>query len=388
MGGVGSKCCGASAAPKDKNDKYIDDVEYEPVNVPSIDEAFTPAFEVLQTAVATNNALWKSVDTVKLVGSVLLGALSSELAIKESSVKFALVKEDDAGERLTVAEVHGGAEAVVEKSEADFKLVKEKPEANAAIEACSAALAKLNDALKEASMVGVKVGPGNRLECVAGDVGNDAAAKKQLDEAKLAVQGFNNTYFGVKNQLVMMGLSGGLSQALTEMVTNIKALVQDVKPTVNINYEKLMEGELDLKPDLGVNVQKIANTCPKKVKKCVDAVFGEKFLTTGEPMSEGGLMGTLVDTAKQSAELMSKCNESMEAVKALASDPAALITKAKEAGFEQMAAMKVPGKVAKNAKNASKTPLILADLFKTIKEVSQEVKTGLAGASGTVADAS
>eukprot|EP00966_Prymnesium_polylepis_P030500 709831-Prymnesium_polylepis.1 len=48
--------------------------------------------------------------------------------------------------------------------------------------------------------------------------------------------------------------------------------------------------QLDIKPDLGISHSKIANVCPKKLKKVLDAVFGEKFLTTGDPMSEGGLI--------------------------------------------------------------------------------------------------
>lgn len=140
-----------------------------------------------------------------------------------------------------------------------------------------------------------------------------------------------------------------------------------------------MEGELDIKPDLGINVQKIASACPKKVKVCLDALFGEKFLTTGDPMSEGGLIATLVDTAKQCAALMSKFNEIKDGIQALVSDPSAIVEQAKAAGMDPMSAMKVPGKVSSNAKTALKTPIILAELFKTLKEVSGEIKSGLCG---------
>ena len=107
-----------------------------------------PAFEMLATAVSVNNAMWQTVDTVKLVGSTLMGAMTTELVIKESSVKFVVVKEDDAGDKAPVAEIVGGTAADV-KSEPDYKKVTDMAEANAAVEACSAQLVKLNDALKE-----------------------------------------------------------------------------------------------------------------------------------------------------------------------------------------------------------------------------------------------
>lgn len=391
MGGAGSKCCGGGGSvPKDKNDKYLDEIEYESLGVPSIDDALAPAFDMLATVVNVNNAMVQTVETVKLVGAVLMGAMATELEIKESSVRFVVVKEDDAGEKFPVAEVIGGTgpETTVLKSEADYKKVTETAPALAAVEACSAQLLKLNDALKEASMVGVSVGPGNRLKYVAGDISaDDAAAKKQLDDAKLAIQGFNNSYFTVKYQLVQMGMSGGIGAAISEMITEIKKIVSDIKPTLVVNYEKLQEGELDIKPDLGISHSKIANVCPKKLKKVLDAVFGEKFLTTGDPMSEGGLIGTLVDTAKQCAELMSKFNESKDALQELMSDPSGIVTKTTEAGFSQMQAMKMPGKVASNVKQAMTTPIILAGLFKTIKDVAGEIQAGLSGTAGAAADA-
>jgi len=270
-----------------------------------------------------------------------------------------------------------GPETTVLKSEALYKKVTDKPEALAAVEACSAALGKLNDALKEASMVGVQVGAGNRLKYVAGDVADDAA-KKQLADAKLAIQGFNNSFFSVKYQLVEMEMAGGgLGKAVKQMVEDIKKVVSDIKPALIINFDALMEGTLDIKPDLGISHSKLANTVPKKVKTCLDAVFGEKFLTTGDPLSPGGLIAALVDTAKQCAELMSKFNESKDAIQALASNPSDIVTKTQEAGFGAFEAAKMPGKVAANVKTAMKTPLILADLFKTIKEVSTELKDAL-----------
>jgi len=381
MGGAGSKCCGGGAAvPKDKNDKYIDEIEYESLGVPSIDEALEPAFEMLGTAIAVNNAIVKTMETVKIVGAALMGAMSTDIDIKESTVKFIMVKEDDSGEKIPVAEVIGGtgAETTQIKSAEDYKKVTDAAETLSAVEACSAQLAKLNDALKEASMVGVKSVPGGRLGYVAGDVPkDDANAKKQLAEVKTAITGFNNTFFTVKYQLVAMNLKGGLGEAISEMIANIKKLVADIKPTLEVDLAKIAEGELAITPSLGVDIEKIANTCPKKVKKCLDAVFGEGFLTSGDPMSAGGLLAVLVETAKKCAELMTKFNESKDAITALASNPSDIITKSKEAGLDQMAAMKIPGKVAANVKTVTKTPLILADLFNTIKTTATEIKDGM-----------
>jgi len=391
MGGAGSKCCGASSTPaKDKDDKYMDDVEYEKLGVEGVDSVLEPAFDILQTVVSVNNTLWQTVDTVKLVGSVLMGSLEAELVIQESAVKVIIQKEDDTtGEKIPVAEILGGTGAETTKllKEDDYKKVTDTPDALTAMQGAAEALGQLNNTLKEASMVGVSAGAGNRLKPVVGDVGEDAGQKKQVTDAKNAIVGFNNTYFKVKLQLMKMELSSGLSGAVSELIANIKKLVQDIKPSLEINFEKLMDGELDIKPDLGVSVQKIANTCPKKVKKVLDALFGEKFLTTGDPMSDGGLIASLVDTAKQCAALMAKFNEIKDGIQALTSDPGALTTQAKEAGMDPMTAMKFPGRVASNVKTAMKTPLILAELFKTLKDVAGEIKGGLTGTAGAVADA-
>jgi len=391
MGGAGSKCCGASSTPaKDKDDKYMDDVEYEKLGVEGVDSVLEPAFDILQTVVSVNNTLWQTVDTVKLVGSVLMGSLEAELVIQESAVKVIIQKEDDTtGEKIPVAEILGGTGAETTKllKEDDYKKVTDTPDALTAVQGAAEALGQLNNTLKEASMVGVSAGAGNRLKPVVGDVGEDAGQKKQVTDAKNAIVGFNNTYFKVKLQLMKMELSSGLSGAVSELIANIKKLVQDIKPSLEINFEKLMDGELDIKPDLGVSVQKIANTCPKKVKKVLDALFGEKFLTTGDPMSDGGLIASLVDTAKQCAALMAKFNEIKDGIQALTSDPGALTTQAKEAGMDPMTAMKFPGRVASNVKTAMKTPLILAELFKTLKDVAGEIKGGLTGTAGAVADA-
>jgi len=391
MGGAGSKCCGASSTPaKDKDDKYMEDVSYEKLGIENIDNVLEPAFDILQTVVSVNNTLWQTVDTVKLVGSILVGSMEADLVIQESAVKIIIQKEDDTtGDKIPVAEILGGSGAETTKplKEEDFKKVTDAPDALTAVQGAAEALGVLNNALKEASMVGVSPSPGNRLKPVVGDVGEDASQKKQVADAKNAIVGFNNTYFKVKLQLMKMELSSGLSGAISELIANIKKLVQDIKPTLEVNYEKLIEGELDIKPDLGINVQKIANTCPKKVKKCLDALFGEKFLTTGDPLSDGGLIAALVDTAKQCAALMSKFNEIKDGIQALTSDPGALTTQAKDAGMDPMTAMKFPGKVTANVKTAMKTPLILTDLFKTIKDVSGEIKSGLSGAAGAAADA-
>uniref|UniRef100_A0A7S3AZ59 Uncharacterized protein n=1 Tax=Haptolina ericina TaxID=156174 RepID=A0A7S3AZ59_9EUKA len=391
MGGAGSKCCGGASTPgKDPADKYLDDIEYKKLKIEGIDSVLEPAFDILATAVNVNNTLWQTVDTVKLVGAVLMGAMEPEIVIKESDVKFLINKEDDAsGEKIPVAEMLGGtgAETVTLKSETDYKKVTETPDALAAIEAANAALLSLNNTLKEASMVGVSKSDGNRLKAIVGDVGDDAAQQKQVADAKSAIIGFNNTFFKVKLQLIQMQLKNGLGEAISEMIANIKKLVSDIKPTLKVNLAKIPEGELELIPDLGVSVQKIANTCPKKVKKCLDALFGEKFLTTGDPMSEGGLVATLIDTAKQCAELMSKFNEVKDGITALTSDPSALVEQAKEAGMDPMTAMKFPGKVTANVKQALQTPLILASLFKTIKDVAGELSSGLTGAAGAAADA-
>eukprot|EP00966_Prymnesium_polylepis_P092489 2140913-Prymnesium_polylepis.2 len=55
------------------------------LGVPSIDDALAPAFDMLATVVNVNNAMVQTVETVKLVGAVLMGAMATELEIKESS---------------------------------------------------------------------------------------------------------------------------------------------------------------------------------------------------------------------------------------------------------------------------------------------------------------
>jgi hypothetical protein len=136
MGGSGSKCCGGSSTPaKDKDDKYLDDVEYEKLGVEGVDSVLGPAFDLLQTVVSVNNTLWQTVDTVKLVGSILMGSMETELVIEESTVKVLIQKEDDAGTKIPVAEILGGTGPETTKpiSEEDFKKVTAVADAMAAV---------------------------------------------------------------------------------------------------------------------------------------------------------------------------------------------------------------------------------------------------------------
>lgn len=106
---------------------------------------------MLQTVVSVNNALWQTVDTVKLVGSTLMGSMEVELVISESDVKFLISKTGDDGEVLPVAEILGGtgAETTDVKSGEHYKKVTDTPDALTAIEGASGALKTLNEALKE-----------------------------------------------------------------------------------------------------------------------------------------------------------------------------------------------------------------------------------------------
>jgi len=382
MGGAGSKCCGGGGGtPKDKDDKYMDEVVYEALGVSKVDDVLSPAFDMLNTVVSVNNTLWQSVDAVKTIGSILMGSMEAKLVVSESMVKFIIVKEDDAGEPMEVAEVLGGsgAETIQQKIEPDFKKITDAPDALTAVEGASTQLGSLNEVLKEASMVGV-TDSGNRLKVVMGDVGDDAEGKKKSADAKAAIASFNNSYFKVKMQLIKMEMAGGLSQALSELVTNIKKVVEDVKPSLEMDFAALTEGNLVITPSLGISPQKLANAVPKKVKKVLEVLFGKEFLTTGDPLSEGGLLHALIDTAKQCFELMSKFSEMKEKITELTSDLSGLKDEAIAAGMDTMTAMKFPGKVTANAKTAMKTPLVLAELFKTIKAVGGEIKSGLTGA--------
>jgi len=390
MGKACSKLSGAGSAAKDKDDKYMEEIEYKKLKVDAVDAVLEPAFDVLGTAVSVNNALWQTVDTVKTVGSTLLGAFEPEIAIDGTAVKFIVVKEDDEGKKTPVAEVIGGtgAETTEIKSEDDFKKIVEKPKADAAIKACSAQLESLNAALKEA-MVGVEAANGNRLKAtMTGEVASDdAAALKAKTTAITAVKSFNNTYFTVKNQLILMEMENGLKQALSELVANLKKLVGDIKPKLDVDFAGLKDGELSVTPDLGITPSKLAATCPKKVKKCLDALFGEKFLTTGDPLSPGGLLATLKETAAQCAEILTKFQEISQGVQELGSDPAKLVEQAGEAGLSGIEKLAFPKKVAANIKTAMKTPLILAGLVTTIKDITMEIKEGLTASADNMMDA-
>lgn len=69
-----------------------------------------------------------------------------------------------------------------------------------------------------------------------GDVGEDASQKKQVMDAKNAIIGFNNTFFKVKLQLMKMELANGLSQAISELIANIKKIIADIKPTLTVHH--------------------------------------------------------------------------------------------------------------------------------------------------------
>ena len=180
-----------------------------------------------------------------------------------------------------------------------------------------------------------------------------------------------------------MALADGLKQAVREMIANVKALLKGAfKPSLSVDFSKLMEGELDIKPELGLSLKALKNltkTIPAKVKACLDALFGASFLKDGNPLGKGGLIATLIATGKECAALMRKFNETKDSITSLVSNPSAIITQAKDAGLDTMSAMKLPAKVSTNVKNASKTPLVLADLFKTLKEVACELQAGFSG---------
>ena len=106
---------------------------------------------MLNTVVSVNNTLWQSVDAVKTIGSILMGSMEAKLVVSESMVKFVIVKEDDAGEPMPVAEVLGGvgAETIQQKMETDFKKITDAPDALTAVEGACTQLGSLNEVLKE-----------------------------------------------------------------------------------------------------------------------------------------------------------------------------------------------------------------------------------------------
>lgn len=384
MGGAGSKCCGGGATPtKDPADKYLDEVKYQESKIEKFDAVLEPAFDMINTVVGINNVLWQTVDTVKICGSLLLGSYEATLVVNDSDVKFVIAKPQEDGSSVPIAEIVGGtgADTTNVKEAEDYKKVTDAPAALTAIESASASLLTLNAALKETNAVGVK-GTGRLLPVVGDDTSTDAAQKKQVADARLAIVGFNNTYFKVKLELMQMNMKEGLKQAVQEMIASIKKIVSDIKPTLSISYEKLMNGELDIKPDLGINVDKLVNIVPKKVKACLDALFGEKFLTTGDPLSEGGLIAELIRVASECAGLLEKFKEIKTGVEELvALGVSGISAELKESGLDPMSAMKAASKILANCKTATKTPLIITDTFKSIKEIGGEIEAGLTGSS-------
>ena len=373
-----ASCCTATSSvpARDPADKTLDLIKYRTLGVPAVDDVLDPAFHMLNTAIRVNNTLLQTVDTLKLVGSTLMGAFESAVDIDDATVTLRILTQDAKGNRLPVAEIKGADVTEVKKPE-DYKRVAAGGTALIAIEDAASALSKLNDGLKEGGFT--VAAEGGRLALKASE---DATAK-QVTEYTNTVTGFNNTYFKVRLQLVQMALADGLKQAVREMIANVKALLKGAfKPSLSVDFSKLMEGELDIKPELGLSLKALKNltkTIPAKVKACLDALFGASFLTDGNPLGKGGLIATLIATGKECAALMRKFNETKDSITSLVSNPSAIITQAKDAGLDAMSAMKLPAKVSTNVKNASKTPLVLADLFKTLKEVACEVQAGFSG---------
>ena len=373
-----ASCCTATSSvpARDPADKTLDLIKYRTLGVPAVDDVLDPALNMLNTAIRVNNTLVQTVDTLKLVGSTLMGAFESAVDINDATVTLLILTQDAKGNRLPVAEIKGADVTEVKKPE-DYKRVAAGGTALIAIEDAASALSKLNDGLKEGRFT--VAAEGGRLTLKASE---DATAK-QMTEYTNTVTGFNNTYFKVRLQLVQMALADCLKQAVREMIANVKALLKGAfKPSLSVDFSKLMEGELDIKPELGLSLKALKNltkTIPAKVKACLDALFGASFLKDGNPLGKGGLIATLIATGKECAALMSKFNETKDSITSLVSNPSAIITQAKDAGLDAMSAMKLPAKVSTNVKNASKTPLVLADLFKTLKEVACEVQAGFSG---------
>ena len=71
----------------------------------------------------------------------------------------------------------------------------------------------------------------------------------------------------------------------------------------------------------------------------------------------------------------------------LGSDPAKLLEQAGEAGLSGIEKLQFPKKVAANIKTAMKTPLILAGLVTTIKDITMEIKEGLTASADNMMDA-
>ena len=373
-------CCTANSSSvpaRDPADKTLDLIKYRTLGVPAVDDVLDPAFQMLNTAIKVNNTMLQTVDTLKLVGSALMGAFEPMVDVRETSVAFTILTQDAKGNRLPVAEIKGAEATEVKQPEEYKRVASSGGAALIAIEDASTALDKLNDALKEGGFT--IAADGSRLTLKA----NEDATPKQVTEYTNAVTGFNNTFFKVRLQLVQMALADGLKQAVREMIANVKALLKGAfKPSLSVDFSKLMEGELEIKPELGLSMKELRNlakTVPAKVKACLDALFGASFLKDGNPLGKGGLIATLIATGKECAGLMRKFNETKESITSLVSNPSAIITQAKDAGLDAMSAMKLPAKVSTNVKNASKTPLVLADLFKTLKEVACELQAGFSG---------
>ena len=269
-----ASCCTATSSvpARDPADKTLDLIKYRALGVPAVDDVLDPAFDMLNTAIRLNNTLVQTVDTLKLVGSTLMGAFEPAVDINDATVTLLILTQDAKGNRLPVAEIKGADMAEVKKPE-DYKRVAAGGTALIAIEDAASALSKLNDGLKEGGFT--VAAEGGRLTLKA----SEDVTVKQVTEYTNTVTGFNNTYFKVRLQLVQMALADGLKQAVREMIANVKALLKGAfKPSLSVDFSKLMEGELDIKPELGLSTKELKNLAkmiPAKVKACLDALFGE-----------------------------------------------------------------------------------------------------------------
>jgi uncharacterized protein YukE len=349
-------CCSGGTAPKDPDDRTLDEIEIQWTRIDQFDSVYNTAADPLNTCVTLNNAIITSIEKIKEAAAAIFGANVINVDVEGSTVRVGVYEIDDDGKETELSP---------EKLQALFN-GSNGPNFKAAWDAMLQTRDSLNRALAEASQVSVSVKKA-RLNYTVGESKEEDEAR--VSAAKGQIAGFNNRIFKAKLELMRASAEQALNPkiAMREIFTNLKKHVSSFAPRIDLDLAGIAEGNARFDVRMG-NFD--PNILPHKIKKAYLALFNER----GDDM---GLVPTIKDCIGALSGLMDQLKAAQEAVQSLPTDPSAIMDAAKAANLSAMFVPKVPGRVAGNTKQVANAPAILNTLIETIRATCTEIKETL-----------
>jgi len=334
-------CCAssASAAPKHPDDKTIDELVMQDVVVEEFNNTFNSVSDLSNMVATLNNNLVNSVDKMKTLASLLLGAYEVDVEVVKNVPKLSYVKD--------------------EQKCAFDKIPSPSPELKKSVKDMNDLLVKF--ATKIEGVEGVSLGK-KSWRLIVNNYGS--ATIQQKGQVTNEVINFNNLLFGIKVELMKLSLKEALDlkKAVKDCIAEMKKQVSEMKPKLDIDMEGLAEGNVDIKLDMGFDT----NALFGRPKQIWDALMSEDE-------DDQGLIPTIIATAKELPTISEKLEEVKGAVEALPKDAGAIKdAMPQDAGMKQT--MAAPMNMAKNVAAFGEIPGMVKTLTDNLKDYMNELK--------------